>query len=123
MNRPSVLLLVAWLIAVVSTGSVLFIGEVMGMIPCVLCWYALSAASIFSVRAPSWKPRERMPSRGSSARRISASSALQSMVAILNSLPWLGLLAAALTGEVELEHPAEQQVSTLEEVLVSSFMA
>ncbi|MBY4594357.1 hypothetical protein [Ottowia caeni] len=45
------------------------------------------------------------------------------MVAILNSLPWLGLLAAALTGEVELEHPAEQQVSTLEEVLVSSFMA
>ncbi|MBY4594360.1 disulfide bond formation protein B [Ottowia caeni] len=39
MNRPSVLLLVAWLIAVVSTGSVLFIGEVMGMIPCVLCWY------------------------------------------------------------------------------------
>lgn len=39
MNRPSVLLLVAWLVAVVSTGSALFIGEVMGMIPCVLCWY------------------------------------------------------------------------------------
>lgn len=39
MTRPSVLLLVAWLVAVVSTGSALFIGEVMGMIPCVLCWY------------------------------------------------------------------------------------
>lgn len=39
MIRPSVLLLVAWLAAVVSTGSALFIGEVMGMIPCVLCWY------------------------------------------------------------------------------------
>ncbi|EXU78515.1 hypothetical protein N5D37_11735 [Comamonas aquatica] len=45
------------------------------------------------------------------------------MVAILNSLTWPGPLAAALTGEAELEHPAEQQVSTLEEVLVSSFMA
>jgi len=45
------------------------------------------------------------------------------MVAILNTLPWPGLLAAALTREAELEYPAEQQVSTLEEVLVSSFMA
>ena len=39
MNRPSVLLLVAWLVAVVSTGSALFIGEVLGQMPCTLCWY------------------------------------------------------------------------------------
>jgi len=33
------LLFVAWLIALGSTLSVLFIGEVMGQTPCVLCWY------------------------------------------------------------------------------------
>jgi disulfide bond formation protein DsbB len=32
-------LLVGWLIALVSTMGALFIGEVMGMAPCVLCWY------------------------------------------------------------------------------------
>ena len=29
----------AWLIALLSTLSALFIGEVMGQAPCVLCWY------------------------------------------------------------------------------------
>lgn len=29
----------AWLIALVSTLSVLFIGEVLGKMPCLLCWY------------------------------------------------------------------------------------
>ncbi len=29
----------AWLIALFSTLSALFIGEVMGQMPCVLCWY------------------------------------------------------------------------------------
>ncbi|MGN7743762.1 disulfide bond formation protein B [Pseudomonas sp. 22526] len=33
------LLLGAWLLALVSTLAVLFIGEVMGREPCVLCWY------------------------------------------------------------------------------------
>lgn len=33
------LLLLAWLIALVATAGALFIGEVMGMTPCVLCWY------------------------------------------------------------------------------------
>ena len=42
-----------------------------------------SGALMRKVRAPSWKPSERMPLRGSSARRISDSSTLQSMVAIL----------------------------------------
>ena len=32
-------LLVAWLVATVATAGALFIGEVMGMTPCVLCWY------------------------------------------------------------------------------------
>ena len=39
MKRTSLLLLAAWLTAVVATGCALFIGEVMGMAPCVLCWY------------------------------------------------------------------------------------
>ncbi len=33
------LLFLSWLIALVSTLSVLFIGEIMGQEPCVLCWY------------------------------------------------------------------------------------
>jgi disulfide bond formation protein DsbB len=33
------ILLAAWLVAVVATASALFIGEVMMMVPCQLCWY------------------------------------------------------------------------------------
>ncbi|MNM87882.1 Disulfide bond formation protein C [compost metagenome] len=33
------LLLVAWLVALLSSLSALFIGEVMGQAPCVLCWF------------------------------------------------------------------------------------
>ncbi len=29
----------AWLVAVAATAGALFIGEVMGMVPCTLCWY------------------------------------------------------------------------------------
>lgn len=29
----------AWVVALVSTLSVLFIGEVLGQMPCLLCWY------------------------------------------------------------------------------------
>jgi len=32
-------LYLAWLVALVSTLGALFIGEVMGRTPCVLCWY------------------------------------------------------------------------------------
>ncbi len=39
-NLPSwPLLFAAWMIALVSTLGALFIGEVMGQTPCVLCWY------------------------------------------------------------------------------------
>ena len=33
------LLLLAWLLALFSTLAALFIGEVMGQAPCVLCWF------------------------------------------------------------------------------------
>jgi disulfide bond formation protein DsbB len=33
------LLLAAWLVAATATASALFIGEVMMMVPCQLCWY------------------------------------------------------------------------------------
>ncbi|GAB3183495.1 MAG: disulfide bond formation protein B [Hydrogenophaga sp.] len=39
MTRPWTLLLMAWLVATTATLGALFIGEVMGMTPCVLCWY------------------------------------------------------------------------------------
>ena len=29
----------AWLVALVATAGALFLGEVMGMTPCLLCWY------------------------------------------------------------------------------------
>ena len=32
-------LMAAWAIALVSTLAALFLGEVMGMTPCLLCWY------------------------------------------------------------------------------------
>jgi disulfide bond formation protein DsbB len=41
-TRPStgwVWLSAAWAVALVSTFAALFIGEVMGMTPCQLCWY------------------------------------------------------------------------------------
>lgn len=38
-DRHWILLFLAWLIAAVSTLSAIFLGEVMGYTPCVLCWY------------------------------------------------------------------------------------
>ena len=38
-NSHWTLLFLSWLIALVSTLGALFLGEVMGMAPCVLCWY------------------------------------------------------------------------------------
>ncbi|MEG0947549.1 MAG: disulfide bond formation protein B, partial [Comamonas sp.] len=39
MNRHWTLLMLAWLLATVATLGAMFLGEVMGMTPCVLCWY------------------------------------------------------------------------------------
>ncbi|MBA4742591.1 MAG: disulfide bond formation protein B [Azoarcus sp.] len=39
LSGPWGLLLLAWLLALFSTLAVLFIGEVMGQTPCVLCWF------------------------------------------------------------------------------------
>lgn len=38
-NRAWSLLLAAWLLAVTATAAALFLGEVMGMAPCQLCWF------------------------------------------------------------------------------------
>ncbi|GGD87466.1 putative disulfide formation protein [Aureimonas endophytica] len=37
--RTDVLLAGAWILALASTLGALFVGEVMGQAPCVLCWY------------------------------------------------------------------------------------
>lgn len=39
MKNPWPLLLMAWLVALAATAGALFIGEVMLMVPCQLCWY------------------------------------------------------------------------------------
>ncbi|MDZ7919203.1 disulfide bond formation protein B [Rhodoferax sp.] len=39
MKSTWLLLLTAWLLALLSTAGALFIGEVMLMTPCTLCWY------------------------------------------------------------------------------------
>lgn len=36
---PWTRLFLAWAVALLSTAGALFLGEVMGMTPCVLCWY------------------------------------------------------------------------------------
>lgn len=38
-KRSDNCLLAAWLIALVATLSAIFIGEIMGQTPCLLCWY------------------------------------------------------------------------------------
>lgn len=38
-DRGWLLLFGAWVIALTATGGALFIGEVMGQAPCVLCWH------------------------------------------------------------------------------------
>ncbi|MFV1878052.1 MULTISPECIES: disulfide bond formation protein B [Nioella] len=37
--RGEAALMAAWIVALFSTLSVLFIGEVLGQMPCLLCWY------------------------------------------------------------------------------------
>ena len=39
MRSAWALLVVAWMLATVSTAGALFMGEVMGMTPCNLCWF------------------------------------------------------------------------------------
>ncbi len=39
MKQAWPLLLGAWLVAVIATAGALFIGEIMLMVPCKLCWY------------------------------------------------------------------------------------
>ena len=39
MKRSWNFLVLAWVVATAAGASALFIGEVMGMTPCVLCWY------------------------------------------------------------------------------------
>lgn len=60
------LVFAAWLISLIATLGALFIGEVMGMMPCVLCWYQriamfplpliLGVALIGSVKPSQWRP-------------------------------------------------------------------
>ncbi len=39
MNRGWIWLIVAWSMSLTATLGAIFIGEVMGMTPCLLCWY------------------------------------------------------------------------------------
>ena len=39
MKKGWIWIVAAWVIALIATAGALFIGEVMGMTPCLLCWY------------------------------------------------------------------------------------
>ncbi|MFC7459391.1 disulfide bond formation protein B [Hydrogenophaga defluvii] len=39
MKKGWMWIVAAWVIALIATASALFLGEVMGMTPCLLCWY------------------------------------------------------------------------------------
>ena len=41
-SRPIFVLYIAWLIAFFSSLAILFIGEIMGQLPCDLCWFQRS---------------------------------------------------------------------------------
>jgi hypothetical protein len=71
-----------WAVALVSTFAALFIGEVMGMTPCQLCWYqrilmfplaailgmaAVPSSGIPGLRWP-FSPRSLIPIRGMAPR-------------------------------------------------------
>lgn len=45
-------LFLAWLIALVAVAGALFLGEVMGMTPCVLCWYQRIAMFPLAILLP-----------------------------------------------------------------------
>ena len=53
--RSWLLLTSAWLVALLATAGALFLGEVMGMTPCLLCWYQRIAmfplASVLGIAA------------------------------------------------------------------------
>ena len=38
-HRSENIVLVAWMLSLISSLAVLFIGEVLGQIPCSLCWF------------------------------------------------------------------------------------
>ena len=38
-NTAWILIFSSWIIATIATLGALFLGEVMGLVPCVLCWY------------------------------------------------------------------------------------
>ncbi len=42
-DGPTLALLAAWVVALLATLGVLFIGEIMGQQPCILCWYQRAA--------------------------------------------------------------------------------
>jgi len=90
MGRPALqghALLLAWLIALVSTIGALFIGEVMQRTPCVLCWYQRIAmfplALILGIAAYS---------NDKAARRYALPlAAIGGLIALWHSLVFAGL--------------------------------
>lgn len=85
-------LFLAWLIALASTLSVLFIGEIMGQTPCVLCWYQRAfmfpLAVILAVAC--------YRSDGAAWRYVMPLAAIGAAIAIWHTLVFIGLAPTAL---------------------------
>lgn len=92
-DRRWVLLFGAWLVALLSSGAVLFVGEVMGQAPCNLCWFQRAfmfplaiVLGLASLRgdADVW-------------RYALALSVPGALVALFHSLVYFGMVAESIT--------------------------
>ena len=92
LDRPAMLLLLAWVVAMAASLGAIFAGEVMGQTPCVLCWYQRAAMfplaiilGVASYRGDTGVWRYALPVAGAGA-----------VVAAVHSLLYFGILPEAI---------------------------
>lgn len=87
------LLLAAWLVALVASLGALFVGEVMGQAPCVLCWFQRAfmfpLAIMLAVAV--------YISDGHAPRYVLPVAGIGWLIALYHSLLYLGVIAEAPT--------------------------
>lgn len=92
-SRAEAAVMLAFVLALMATLGALFIGEVMGQMPCTLCWYQRIAmfplTAIFAVAL--W--RGDLPSRAYALPLVLAGLA----IAIWHSALYMGLISEAIT--------------------------
>lgn len=86
-------LLAAWIVALVASLGALFVGEVMGQAPCVLCWFQRAfmfpLAIILAVAV--------YIADGHASRYVLPVAGIGGLIALYHSLLYLGVIAEAPT--------------------------